>query len=134
MIRNQQKLCLKFYIDKIKSNFIVIFIFSILLFTMPWLAGAAEILQVRSSSLLQIGDQNRSYTVQIGCIRIDPDKAYKAKDWLKSEFPRRTRVNLKPLTSEDGILVARVIPIGSDMEIGQKMISQGFGIDTCSNY
>ncbi|MCX5930639.1 MAG: hypothetical protein NTW83_02070, partial [Cyanobacteria bacterium] len=36
-------------------------------------AGAAEVLQVRSGVLLQVGDQNRSYPVQLGCISVTPE-------------------------------------------------------------
>mgnify|MGYP006286328277 CR=1 FL=1 len=33
----------------------------------PWPAQAAEVLQVRSGSVLQIGDGNRNYTVRLAC-------------------------------------------------------------------
>ena len=31
---------------------------------------AAEILQVRSGQLLQVGDRNRTYTVELACVSI----------------------------------------------------------------
>ena len=65
---------------------------------------AAEILQVTSSSVLLIGDHNRTYTVKLACIEITPDLEAKSVKWLKKQLPRHTKVNLKPKGSVDGDL------------------------------
>ena len=57
---------------------------------------AAEILQVTSSSVLLIGDHNRTYTVKLACTEITPDLEEKSLKWLKKQLPRHTKVNLKP--------------------------------------
>ena len=74
----------------------------------PWPAQAAEVLQVRSGSVLQIGDGNRNYTVRLACLGVTPEANTEAVAWLRQQLPRRSRVNLRPVGSEDGILVARV--------------------------
>ncbi len=88
-------------------------------------AAAAEVLQVRSGVLLQVGDQNRSYPVQLGCISVTPEQSGAAEDWLRQELPRRTRVNLRPLGSADGVLLARVQVLRGGDDLGSGLISAG---------
>lgn len=72
---------------------------------------AAEVLQVRSATLLQIGDGNRSYPVRLACLEVAPEDQEQAQQWLRSRLPRQTRVNLRPIGALDGTLVARVTPL-----------------------
>ena len=92
---------------------------------------AAEILQVTNSSVLLIGDHNRTYTVKLACIEISPDLEGKSVNWLKKELPRNTKVNLKPKGSVDGVLVAKVIPFNSNIDITEKYINQGLATNKC---
>ena len=92
---------------------------------------AAEILQVTSSSVLLVGDHNRTYTVKLACTEISPDLEEKSVNWLKKQLPRHTKVNLKPKGSVDGVLVAKVIPFDSNIEITEKYINQGLAINNC---
>ena len=92
---------------------------------------AAEILQVSNSSVLQIGDNNRTYTVKIACTEISPDLEERSLDWLKKQLPRHTRVNLKPKGSIDGVLLARVIPFNSNIDITEKYINEGLAKNSC---
>jgi hypothetical protein len=78
------------------------------LLMLPAGAQAAEVLQVRSGNLLQVGDHNRSYSVELACLSLPADGDSAAASWLRRELPRRTRVNLRPVSSHDGTLVARV--------------------------
>ncbi len=92
---------------------------------------AAEVLQVRSSSLIQIGDQNRSYTIKLSCIASFPEKEEDAKKFLKSLLPRGQRVNLRPEGANDGILIANVSKLGSSDDLTEELIKAGFGKSTC---
>ena len=92
---------------------------------------AAEILQVSSSSVLLIGDNNRTYTVKIACMEISPDLEERAVNWLRKELPRHTKVNLKPKGSVDGVLVANVIPFNSNIDITEKYINEGIAKNEC---
>jgi hypothetical protein len=78
------------------------------LLVLPAASQAAEVLQVRSGNLLQVGDHNRSYSVELACLSLPADRDAAAASWLRRELPRRTRVNLRPVSSHDGTLVARV--------------------------
>ena len=92
---------------------------------------AAEILQVSSSSVLLIGDHNRTYTVKLACTEISPDLEEKSINWLKKQLPRHTKVNLKPKGAVDGVLVAKVIPIDTNIDINEKYINEGLAINKC---
>tara|TARA_Y100001968_G_scaffold77799_1_gene69077 strand:- start:962 stop:1309 length:348 start_codon:yes stop_codon:yes gene_type:complete len=110
----------------IKNFILIIFFFSFLNE-----AYAAEILQVSTSSVLLIGDNNRTYTVKIACTDIPPDLEEKSFNWLKKQLPRHTKVNLKPKGSIDGVLVARVIPFNSDIDITERYINEGLAKKKC---
>ena len=92
---------------------------------------AAEILQVTSSSILLIGDHNRTYTVKLACTEISPDLEGESVEWLKKQLPRHTKVNLKPKGSVNGVLVAKVIPFDSEIDITEKYINEGLATNKC---
>ena len=92
---------------------------------------AAEILQVTSSSVLLIGDHNRTYTVKLAFTEISPDLEEKSVNWLKKQLPRHTKVNLKPKGSVDGVLVAKVIPFDSNFDITEQYINEGLAKNNC---
>ena len=97
----------------------------------PSSAFSAEVLQVRSSSILQIGDRNRSYIVKLACIAVDPENELSAISWLKSNLRRGKRVNFKPEGSENGALLARVSPIDSNLDLGESLIREGYATFKC---
>ncbi len=72
------------------------------------MAAAAELLQVRGATLLQLGDQNRSYTVRLACVSVAEAQQTEAVAWLRQAAPRHTRVNLRPMGQSQGVLLARV--------------------------
>ena len=109
----------------------IIFILLISFFSFFSKVNAAEILQVSSSTVLLIGDNNRTYTVKIACAEISPDLEERSFNWLKKQLPRHTKVNLKPKGSMDGVLVAKVIPFNSDLDITEKYINEGLALNNC---
>jgi endonuclease YncB( thermonuclease family) len=88
-------------------------------------AQAAEVLQVRGADLVQVGDQNRSYPVRLGCVAVDASNAVAATEWLREALPRRTRVNLRPLGTMDGTLIAQVKILSSDEDLGSGLVKAG---------
>ena len=102
-----------------------------LLLVLPTQAFAAEVLQVRSATLLQIGDRNRNYSVQLACVQVDPEDEPQAQDWMRRALPRRRRVNLRPEGSSDGVLLARVTPIGDELDLGASLVQEGLAQVTC---
>ncbi len=87
---------------------------------------SAEVLQVTSSSVLQIGDKNRNYQVKIFGIDIYSFKEKEATSWLREKLPRSSKVNLLPKGYEDGTLISEVIDLKSGEDISTEMIKLGF--------
>ena len=113
------------------SSFISLILSLTLLLVLPHRAFAAEVLQVRSATLLQVGDRNRNYSVQLACVQVEPEDEQRAQDWIRHAVPRRRRVNLRPEGSADGVLLARVTPIGDDLDLGSALVSEGLAQVTC---
>ena len=103
----------------------------ILFFGPSYKAFGAEVLQVRSSSVLLIGDHNRTYTVKIACAEVTTDSEDNAINWLQNELPRHTKVNLRPKGSVDGVLIAKVIPIETGIDIAESFLNKGFIVNEC---
>jgi hypothetical protein len=95
----------------------------------PGVAAAAEVLAVRSATLLQVGDSNRTYTVELACLAVAPEQQQQALAWMRHELPRRSRVNLRPLGSHDGILLAKVQKLGSATDLASGLIAAGQASD-----
>ena len=108
-----------------------IFILLISFFSFFTKVSAAEILQVSSSSVLLIGDSNRTYTVKIACAEISPELEEKSVNWLKKQLPRHTKVNLKPKGSLNGVLLAKVIPFNTNIDIAETYINEGLASSKC---
>jgi hypothetical protein len=111
------------------SSFLVLLV---VIFASPLPSMAAEVLQVRSSTLLQIGDRNRNYSVRLACIAVDPVNEEAAVDLLKKVVPRRKRVNLRPEGNEDGVLIARVTPLDADQDLGFSLVTSGLATQSCN--
>ena len=91
-------------------------------------AAAAEVLQVRSATLLQVGDQNRSYGVQLACFGLAAgDDGAAATTWLRRQLPRHTRVNLRPMGVDSGVLMARVQRLDRGTDLTSDLVAAGFG-------
>jgi hypothetical protein len=98
---------------------------TLLIWLTPGAAAAAEVLAVRSATLLQVGDSNRTYTVELACLAVAPEQQQQALAWMRRELPRRSRVNLRPLGSHDGILLAKVQKLGSATDLASGLIAAG---------
>jgi endonuclease YncB( thermonuclease family) len=96
-----------------------------LLLAWPATALAAEVLQVRGATLLQVGDGNRSSPVRLACVAVATDQQEAATAWLRQALPRRSRVNLLPMGNASGHLQARVVRLADDTDLGQGLIEAG---------
>ncbi|MCS5699877.1 nuclease [Cyanobium sp. FGCU-52] len=98
---------------------------SLVLLLVPAGADAAQVLQVRGPTLLQIGDGNRSVPVELACVAVAPANGADAVAWLRRELPRQTRVQLRPVRQHDGRLVAQVRRLDSDGDLGGALVAAG---------
>lgn len=97
----------------------------------PAPAAAAEVLQVRSGTVLQVGDGNRNYTVELACIRVEQAQEQASIDWLRHELPRRSRVNLRPMGQNNGVLVAKVQKLGESKDLASGLVAVGLAASSC---
>ncbi len=103
----------------------------LLILILPLKSYAAEVLQVRDSLVLQIGDQNRNYMVRLVCLEVDPSKELSAREFLKSKLPRGKKINFRPQGTDDGFLLARVQPLGMDKDLSKELIDAGLAKSVC---
>jgi len=62
----------------------------------PVIVNSAEILQIKSSNTILVGDQNRNLTIGLFCVDVNENDELEATNLLKSEFPRGSKVKIKP--------------------------------------
>ena len=92
---------------------------------LPAPAHAAELLQVRDATQLQVGDRNRAYRVDLACVYIASADRAAATSWLKRQLPRGTKLNLQPLQAEGEDLTARVYRLDDGLDLGEGLIQAG---------
>ena len=105
----------------------ITFIFS------PVAVLSAEILQINSSNTVIVGDQNRNLKIKLYCVQIQKENEQTAVDILKKQFPRGSKIKIKPFGFEDNILVAKVFNINETNEMTKLLISNDLSEGDCQN-
>ncbi len=88
-------------------------------------AEAADILGIPSPTRLRVGDQNRGYLVDLACVTVAEADRQAALEWMRRHGARGTRVNLRPVAEHDGVLVARVKVLSSNLDLGEGLVAEG---------
>ena len=99
----------------------------------PLLVNAAEILQIKSSNTILIGDQNRNLTIGLFCVDVNENDELEATNLLKSQFPRGSKVKIKPIGYKDKLLLAKVFNINNNKEMTEILVAENFTRENCSN-
>ena len=95
---------------------------------------SAEILQINNSSNILVGDQNRDLSIKLFCVEInDKDDEQIAINLLKKEFPRGSKVKIKPFGFKDDILLAKVFDINETKEMSELLIAKDLSKENCRN-
>ena len=97
----------------------------------PVIVNSAEILQIKSSNTIVVGDQNRNLTIRLFCVDINENDELEATNLLKSEFPRGSKVKIKPFGSKDNVLLAKVFNIKSNKEMTEILIAKDLTSEIC---
>ena len=121
---------LKIFELKKLSKFLIIIC---LIITNPVIVNSAEILQIKSSNTILVGDQNRNLTIQLFCVDVNENYEAEATNLLKSEFPRGSRVKIKPFGFNENILLAKVINIKSNKEMTELLVAKDLTKENCPN-
>ncbi len=108
-----------------------IFIIVCLIVLNPATVNSAEILQVESSNTILVGDQNRNLTIGLFCVDVNKNDELEATNLLKSEFPRGSKVKIKPYGFKNNILVAKVFDIKGTKEMTELLVSKNLTSEIC---
>ncbi len=102
-----------------------------LIFLDPVIVNSAEILQIKSSNTILVGDQNRNLTIRLFCVDVNENDEVEATNLLKSEFPRGSKVKIKPLGFNENVLLAKVFNIKSDNEMTELLVAKNLTNEIC---
>ena len=93
---------------------LLIFIFLVIC---PINTYSAELLQIKDVDSILVGDQNRSLNLSLYCIDIHENEKGKAIEILKRNFPRGTKVKIKPYGSDGDRLLAKIFRVDDEREM-----------------
>ena len=110
------------------SKFLIIFCLIVL---NPVIVNSAEILQIKSSNTILVGDQNRNLTIRLFCVDVNKNDELEATNLLKSEFPRGSKVKIKPFGFKDNVLLAKVFNIKGSKEMTELLVAKGLTSEIC---
>ena len=99
----------------------------------PVIVNSAEILQIKSSNTILVGDQNRNLKVRLFCVDVNKNDELEATNLLKSEFPRGSKVKIKPFGSKENVLLAKVFNIKSNKEMTGLLVDNDLTSEICSS-
>ena len=116
------------------KNFVFILVIFFLVVSNPIRTYSAEILQIKNSNIILVGDQNRNLSIKLFCVDInDEEDEQIAINLLKREFPRGSKVKIKPIGFKENILVAKVFNIRETKEMSELLIAKDLTKETCRN-
>ena len=92
---------------------------------------SAEILQIKSSNTILVGDQNRNLTVELFCVDVNENDELEATNLLKSEFPRGSKVKIKPFGFKENVLIAKVFNITGTKEMTELLVVNNLSSEIC---
>ena len=104
-----------------------------LVFLNPVIVNSAEILQIKSSNTILVGDQNRNLTIRLFCVDVNENDELEATNLLKSEFPRGSKVKIKPFGFNENLLLAKVFNIKGNKEMTELLVAKDLTRENCPN-
>ena len=97
----------------------------------PLVVNSAEILQIKSSNTILVGDQNRNLSIQLFCVDVNENDELEATNLLKSQFPRGSKVKIKPFGFNENVLLAKVFNINGTKEMTELLVSKDLTNEIC---
>ena len=97
----------------------------------PVIVNSAEILQIKSSNTILVGDQNRNLTIKLYCVNVNKNNEIEAINLLKREFPRGSKVKIKPFGFKENLLLAKVFNIKSNKEMTELLVAEDLTSEIC---
>jgi len=97
----------------------------------PLIVDSAEILQINNSNTILVGDQNRNLTIRLFCVDVNKNDELEAINLLKSEFPRGSKVKIKPFGINENLLLAKVYNIKGTKEMSEMLVAKELTNEIC---
>ena len=119
-------------VDGLKK-FLQIILILIVLIICPIKIYSAELLQINDVNTILVGDQNRSLYLSLYCIDIDEKEKENATKILKRNFPRGTKVKIKPYGSNGSRLLAKIFRVDDDTEMTELLNTFNSSKENCMN-
>ena len=113
------------------KKFLKILIIVCLIVLNPVIVNSAEILQIKSSNTILVGDQNRQLIIGLFCVDVNEKDEIEATNLLKSEFPRGSKVKIKPFGFKENVLIAKVFNIKGTKEMRELLVSKNLSSEIC---
>ena len=110
--------------------------FSIVLFLIilfPLQINSSEILQIKGPDTIIVGDQNRNLLIKLFCVDVYESKESDAIDLLKKEFPRGSKVKIRPFGVKENQLIAKVFDKDGTKEMSELLISEDYTKGDCAS-
>ena len=99
----------------------------------PVVVNSAEILQIKSSNTILVGDLNRNLNIGLFCVDVNENDELEATNLLKSEFPRGSKVKIKPFGFKENLLLAKVFDIKGSKEMTDLLVAKDLIRENCPN-
>ena len=116
------------------QKFISLLIIFLLIVSNPIRTHSAEILQINNFDSILVGDQNRDLSIKLFCVDIiDLEDEEKAMNLLKREFPRGSKVKIKPFGFKEDVLLAKVFDIKGTKEMTEILLAKDLARENCRN-
>ena len=119
-------------VDKLKKIFQIILIFIALIIS-PINVRSAELLQIKDINTIVVGDQNRSLYLSLYCIDINQNEKENATKILKINFPRGTKVKIKPYGFNGSRLLAKIFRVDDETEMTELLNAYNTSKENCMN-
>ena len=117
-------------VDRLKKILQIILIFIVLIMC-PTNINSAELLQIKDVNTIVVGDQNRSIFLSLYCIDINENEKENATKILKRNFPRGTKVKIKPYGSNGSRLLAKIFRVDDDTEMTELLNTYNSSKENC---
>ena len=117
-------------ISELKKLSKILIIFCLIILN-PVIVYSAEILQIKSSNTILVGDQNRNLTIGLFCVAVNESDELEATKLLKREFPRGSKVKIKPFGFKDNVLLAKVFNIKGTKEMTELLVAKDLTSEIC---
>ena len=119
-------------VEGLKKILQIILMF-IVLIIYPININSAELLQINDVNTIVVGDQNRSLYLSLYCIDINENEKENATEILKRNFPRGTKVKIKPYGSNGSRLLAKIFRVDDQTEMTELLNTYNSLKENCMN-